>query len=1047
MEEQERKSKEAKDKLKETLLYSIRNGRINERKEINEKVKEAFLSFYQKAFNKITESNIKTYSAFLDLFEDDQLDSYKDEDIERAYNGDPNFFVSYTHDDLQEKLKSFAMVNFNIRKMIVEEFQNNICWQENKSIRNPYEILTNRFVESMNVLSSAMLYRDLSKIYSVTDSIHPKNLIKELINELDNLSDNARKDEAYVNEINDCIKILQSFQGVYNDNINKILEIKVINDIEDEDEFGINPLNRYENNCRRITDQILKSIKETCRRIANLCDYYNTIAENKSNLNPFNNDDVHKSSLELSAWARDKFQSPSNIQTILRNIMGISEEIGEMTRPLLKQDQGIRGSYDQHEIDMADAMSDVCIFAANTFGQIATCGDKTKCNNPIDMFSTAFTDANFFFSKCLSMDSFNSYADTNFMKITPKLYGNLNDNSLCVTLADFIADSIEYSIVTEYNSMGKDPYEICLTIPSNLSHALGTPKEFTITNWKKYGIVENTFDEYYSISKTFIAIVEDLSKNIGIWIGQLTAMVASRTTIAQYFLSRQFQKDLASRHNFGMFEERDIVEDSFEMAAINKLTVGSNLSCISAYFAERVSGVISDNGIANIEKISRTKYAMFFKEMALNAADLIEDKRGNILIDLPIFEMTSNQYYGTEENPVFLSEYSPLINAFGFRFLCNPIIMYSEKIIENDNLFALKDPERKLRRIFVLINSYNTMKVKPEISFSVDEIGKGLSTDPIRNLTLEGNTPSLHCNKWIICDFDRHLRRFMEQPTKSYVHDNYMVAKNWHTYASVDLIASIHDICDSKNINPYREEFSGHYSDFVSRFTRTKKIMTTKKDRLYSPLRPICIVSSFVSISSDSFDFNPKEFNCDITSSPLMDYVAVINNTCFSFFINGYMFRRFSPAHSSLIRTMTMNDFHNSGMASRASDYSLAQTLDIKTKSYYTNSKSEELDHVLREQKSKERSDIVLKTTAEFINSIKGVAHAGVEMHNDLARVVNVMRAMFYFRHGFDLFISEDDIKNLTEEQKKYAQFAFGNVVAKILKRDWNKNPESAHKS
>lgn len=46
-------------------------------------------------------------------------------------------------------------------------------------------------------------------------------------------------------------------------------------------------------------------------------------------------------------------------------LMGIVEEVGELSHSLLKQAQKIRGSHDEHEIDAQDAVGDIIIYTSS----------------------------------------------------------------------------------------------------------------------------------------------------------------------------------------------------------------------------------------------------------------------------------------------------------------------------------------------------------------------------------------------------------------------------------------------------------------------------------------------------------------------------------------------------------------------------------------------------------------------------------------------------------------------------------------------------------
>lgn len=46
-------------------------------------------------------------------------------------------------------------------------------------------------------------------------------------------------------------------------------------------------------------------------------------------------------------------------------LMGVSEEVGELNHALLKQWQGIRGSWHEHEDNAKDSVADIVIFLAD----------------------------------------------------------------------------------------------------------------------------------------------------------------------------------------------------------------------------------------------------------------------------------------------------------------------------------------------------------------------------------------------------------------------------------------------------------------------------------------------------------------------------------------------------------------------------------------------------------------------------------------------------------------------------------------------------------
>lgn len=63
---------------------------------------------------------------------------------------------------------------------------------------------------------------------------------------------------------------------------------------------------------------------------------------------------------EMVDWVEHNFPDAPWQQPL----MGVSEEVGELNHALLKQWQGIRGSYDEHEIEAQDAVGDIVIFLA-----------------------------------------------------------------------------------------------------------------------------------------------------------------------------------------------------------------------------------------------------------------------------------------------------------------------------------------------------------------------------------------------------------------------------------------------------------------------------------------------------------------------------------------------------------------------------------------------------------------------------------------------------------------------------------------------------------
>jgi NTP pyrophosphatase (non-canonical NTP hydrolase) len=61
---------------------------------------------------------------------------------------------------------------------------------------------------------------------------------------------------------------------------------------------------------------------------------------------------------ERNAWIAHNFPGPDMPNTML----GVIEELGELTHSWLKRDQGIRGTTEQHNEDMKDAVGDLTVY-------------------------------------------------------------------------------------------------------------------------------------------------------------------------------------------------------------------------------------------------------------------------------------------------------------------------------------------------------------------------------------------------------------------------------------------------------------------------------------------------------------------------------------------------------------------------------------------------------------------------------------------------------------------------------------------------------------
>lgn len=60
-------------------------------------------------------------------------------------------------------------------------------------------------------------------------------------------------------------------------------------------------------------------------------------------------------------WAQHNFPNATPVEPLL----GVVEEVGELSHAFLKKQQGIRGSSEQHNAAMADAVGDIVIYLAD----------------------------------------------------------------------------------------------------------------------------------------------------------------------------------------------------------------------------------------------------------------------------------------------------------------------------------------------------------------------------------------------------------------------------------------------------------------------------------------------------------------------------------------------------------------------------------------------------------------------------------------------------------------------------------------------------------
>lgn len=64
---------------------------------------------------------------------------------------------------------------------------------------------------------------------------------------------------------------------------------------------------------------------------------------------------------ELNVWTKYNFPNSTSNQQFL----GMVEEVGELSHALLKQEQGIRGTKEEHEEKIRDSLGDLLIYTLN----------------------------------------------------------------------------------------------------------------------------------------------------------------------------------------------------------------------------------------------------------------------------------------------------------------------------------------------------------------------------------------------------------------------------------------------------------------------------------------------------------------------------------------------------------------------------------------------------------------------------------------------------------------------------------------------------------
>lgn len=70
--------------------------------------------------------------------------------------------------------------------------------------------------------------------------------------------------------------------------------------------------------------------------------------------------DLTKFQYEVGQWAAKNFPNEKEWHLLV----GAVEEVGELSHAYLKRDIGIRGSVEEHQHEMKDAIGDICVFIA-----------------------------------------------------------------------------------------------------------------------------------------------------------------------------------------------------------------------------------------------------------------------------------------------------------------------------------------------------------------------------------------------------------------------------------------------------------------------------------------------------------------------------------------------------------------------------------------------------------------------------------------------------------------------------------------------------------
>ena len=68
---------------------------------------------------------------------------------------------------------------------------------------------------------------------------------------------------------------------------------------------------------------------------------------------------------EVLEWVLKNF----NVDDPTDPLLGVVEEVGELAHAILKQKQGIRGTFEEHEAAAKDAVGDICVYLADLCGR------------------------------------------------------------------------------------------------------------------------------------------------------------------------------------------------------------------------------------------------------------------------------------------------------------------------------------------------------------------------------------------------------------------------------------------------------------------------------------------------------------------------------------------------------------------------------------------------------------------------------------------------------------------------------------------------------